>query len=70
MEKMNSFLSCFKNLTTCIAQSVIQTSVAVVSRNRQHIASMLHTIEYCGCQGIALRMYPCLMKLLEEVLKN
>ena len=55
MEKMNSFLSCFKNPTTPIDQSITQTSAAVVSQNRQYIASILCAIEYCGCQGITLR---------------
>ena len=52
---MYSFLSCFKNPTTGIDQSITQTSAAVVSRNRQYIASILCAIEYCGRQGIALR---------------
>ena len=38
MEKMNSFLSCFENLTTRIDQSITETLAAVVSRNRQYIA--------------------------------
>ena len=54
MEKMNSFLSCFKNPTTHIDQSITQTSAAVVSQNRQYTASILRAIEYCGRQGIAL----------------
>ena len=44
MEKMNSFLSCFKNPTTCIDQLIMQTA-AVVSQNRQYIASILHAIK-------------------------
>ena len=34
---------------------ITQTSAAVVSRNRQYIASILHAIEYCSRQGITLR---------------
>ena len=52
---MNSLVSCFKNPTTHIDQSVTQTSAAVISRNRKYIASILLAVEYCGRQGIALR---------------
>ena len=55
MEKMNSLLSCVKNPTTRNDQSITQTSAAVVSQNRQYIASILRAIEHCGCQRIALR---------------
>ena len=55
MEKMNSILLCFKNPTTRIDQSIMQTSAAVVSQNRQYIASILCAIENCDYQGIALR---------------
>ena len=69
MEKMNSLLSCVKNPTTRIDQSITQTA-AVVSQNRQYIASILRAIEHCSCQRIALRghlkMDPCLMKLLSN----
>ena len=51
---MNSLLSCIKNPTTRIDQSVTQTA-AFVSRNRQYIASILRAIEHCGHQRIALR---------------
>ena len=70
MEKMNIFLSCFKNQTTRIAQSITQTSAAVVSRNRQYIASILHAIEYCGRQGIALRGHRDDGPLFDEASSN
>ena len=47
MQKMNSFLSCFKDPTARIDQSISQTSAAVVSRNRQYIASILRAILNC-----------------------
>ena len=50
---MNSFLSRFKNPTTHIDQSIMKTSAAVVSWNRQHIAPILCEMEYCCHQGIA-----------------
>ena len=34
---------------------ITQTSTAVISQNRQDVASILREIEYCGRQGIALR---------------
>ena len=67
---MNSFLSCFKNLTTRIDQSITQTSAAVVSRNRQYIASILRAIEYCGRQGIALRGHRDDESLFDEASSN
>ena len=70
MEKMNIFLSCFKNQTTRIDQSITQTSAAVVSRNRQYIASILHAIEYCGRRGIALRGHREDGPLFDEVSSN
>ena len=54
MEKMNSLLSCVKNPTARTDQSITQTA-AVVSRNRQYIASILGAIEHCSRQRIALR---------------
>ena len=70
MEKMNSFLSCFKNPTTSIDQSITETSAAIVSRNRQYIASILHAIEYCGRQGITLRGHRDDGPLLHEASSN
>ena len=70
MEKMHSFLSCFKNPTTRIDQSITQTSAAVVSRNRQYIASILRAIEYCGRQGIALRGHRDDGPLFDEASSN
>ena len=70
MEKMNSFLSCFKNPTTRIEQSITQTSAAVVSRDRQYIASMFHVIEYCDHQGIALRVHRDDGHLFDEFSSN
>ena len=49
------FLSCLKNPTTHINKLITQISTAVISQNRQYIASILREIEYCGQQGIALR---------------
>ena len=45
---------CFKNPTTRIDQSIMQTA-AVVSQIRQYIASILRAIQCCGRQGIASR---------------
>ena len=69
MEKMNSFLPCFKNSTTSIDQSITQTA-AVASRNRQHIVSILCVIEYCGCQAIALRGHRDDGPLFDEAASN
>ena len=41
--------------TTRIDQSITLTSAAVVSQNRQYIASILLAIEYSNRQGIVLR---------------
>ena len=70
MEKMNSFLSCFENLTTRIDQSITETLAAVVSRNRQYIAWILRAIEYCSRQGIALRGHRDNGLLLDEASSN
>ena len=70
LEKMNSFLSCFKNPTILIDQSITQTSAAVVSRNRQCIASILRAVEYCGRQGIALRGHRDDGPLFDEASSN
>ena len=67
---MNSFLSCFKNQTTPIHQSIIQISAVVVSRNRQYIASILSAIEYCDRQGIALKGHRDDGPLFDEASSN
>ena len=66
---MNSFLSCFKNPTTRINQSIKQRA-AVVIWNRQYIASILHAIECCGHQGITLRGHRDDGALLDEAFSN
>ena len=49
---------------------ITQTSAAVVSRNRQYIASILRAIEYCGRQGIALRGHRDDGPLFDEASSN
>ena len=67
---MSSFLLCCKNPTAHIDQSIMQTSAAVVSRNRQYIALILCAIEYCGRQGIVLRGYRDDGPLFDEASSN